>query len=148
MAKAKLGYAHKIYGNISAHITAEGGFKLGGPETTTLDFALGGYGFKEMNNIIPFLGYEAISIRGNTYLKSTLTFDYEIFRKNHLNITANIANVGNDLFEDGDWIGKVNYSAYALGYGLETILGPMEIKYSYSPELDRSEWYVALGYRF
>lgn len=148
LAKAKLGYAHKIYGNISAHITAEGGFKLGGPETTTLDFALGGYGFKEMNNIIPFLGYEAISIRGNTYLKSTLTFDYEIFRKNHLNITANIANVGNDLFEDGDWIGKVNYSAYALGYGLETILGPMEIKYSYSPELDRSEWYVALGYRF
>lgn len=140
MAKAKMGYAHNIYGNLSAHLTTEGGFKLGGPETTSLDFALGGYGFKEMNNIIPFLGYETISIRGNTYLKATITFDYEILRNSHLNIGANIANVGNDLFEKGMWIDRVNYSAYFLGYGLETILGPMEIKYSYAPELDKSEW--------
>lgn len=148
VAKAKMGYAHMIYDKISGNITTEGGFKLGGPETTTLDFALGGYGFKEMNNILPFLGYEAISIRGNTYLKATLTIDYEIFRKNHLNIGANIANVGNDLFERGKWIDGVKYSAYSVGYGLETILGPMEIKYAYSPELDSGEWYVALGYRF
>ena len=148
IAKAKMGYAHKLYNHVSAHLEAEGGFKLGGPETTTLDFALGGYGFKEMNNIVPFLGYEAISIRGNTYLKAALTLDYEIFRKNHLNIGANIANVDNDLFEKGKWINGINYSAISFGYGLETILGPMEIKYAYSPELDKGEWYVALGYRF
>ncbi|CAM3325199.1 patatin-like phospholipase family protein [Aequorivita lipolytica] len=148
LAKAKLGYAHTFFNTISAQLTTEGGFKLGGPETTSLDFALGGYGFEEMNNIIPFLGYDAISLRGNTYLKSTLTFDYEIFRKNHINISANIANVGNDLFEDGKWIDGVDYSGLSVGYGLETILGPMEIKYSYSPERDKSEWYVALGYRF
>lgn len=148
LAKAKFGYAHTFFPSFSAQITTEGGFKLGGPETTTLDFALGGYGFKEMNNIVPFMGYEAISLRGNTYLKSTITLDYEIIRKNHINISANIANVGNDLFENGEWIDGVDYSGYSLGYGLETILGPMELKYSYSPELDRSEWYVALGYRF
>ncbi|WP_111878193.1 patatin-like phospholipase family protein [Aequorivita sp. CIP111184] len=148
LAKAKMGYAHTFFRNFSAHMTAEGGFKWGGPETTTLDFALGGYGFKEMNNIIPFMGYETISLRGNTYLKSTLTFDYEIFRKNHINISANIANIGNDLFETGQWIDGVDYSGISAGYGLETVLGPMEIKYSYSPELDKSEWYVALGYRF
>ncbi len=148
LAKAKLGYAHTFFNTISVNLTTEGGFKWGGPETTTLDFALGGYGFKEMNNIIPFLGYEAISLRGNTYLKSTLSFDYEIFRKNHINISANIANVGNDLFENGQWIDGVDYSGFSAGYGLETVLGPMEIKYSYSPELDKSEWYVALGYRF
>ena len=148
MAKAKMGYAHKIYRNLSAHLSAEGGFKLGGATTTSLDYALGGYGFKEMNNIIPFIGYQAISIRGNTYLKTTLTLDYEIFRKNHLNISANIANVGNDLFENGHWIDGVDYSGFSAGYGLETVLGPMEIKYAYSPEMNRSEWYVALGYRF
>ena len=148
LAKAKLGYAHTIFNKFSANITAEGGFKWGGPQTTSLDFALGGYGFKEMNNIIPFIGYEAISLRGNTYLKSTLTFDYEIYRKNHINISANIANIGNDLFETGEWIDGVDYSGFSVGYGLETVLGPMEIKYSYSPELDKSEWYVALGYRF
>jgi len=148
LAKAKLGYAHTFFNIISANITAEGGFKWGGPETTSLDFTLGGYGFKEMNNIIPFMGYEAISLRGNTYLKSSLTLDYEIFRKNHINISANIATVGNDLFENGQWIDGVDYSGFSAGYGLETVLGPMEIKYSYSPERDQSEWYVALGYRF
>ena len=148
LAKAKMGFAHTFFERFSANLTTEGGFKLGGPETTSLDFALGGYGFKEMNNIIPFMGYEAISLRGNTYLKSTLTFDYEIFRKNHINISANIANIGNDLFETGEWIDGVDYSGFSAGYGLETILGPMEIKYAYSPELDKSEWYVALGYRF
>lgn len=148
LAKAKMGYAHTFFNRFSTNITAEGGFKWGGPETTSLDFALGGYGFKEMNNIIPFLGYDAISLRGNTYLKSTLTFDYEIFRKNHINISANIANIGNDLFETGEWIERINYSGFSAGYGLETILGPMEIKYAYSPELDKGEWYVALGYRF
>jgi len=148
LAKAKMGFAHTFFNKFSANLTAEGGFKWGGPETTSLDFALGGYGFKEMNNIIPFLGYDAISLRGNTYLKSTLTFDYEIFRKNHINISANIANIGNDLFETGEWIDGVDYSGFSAGYGLETILGPMEIKYAYSPELDESEWYVALGYRF
>ncbi|QAA83259.1 patatin [Aequorivita sp. H23M31] len=148
IAKAKIGYAHKIFDRISVHLTTEGGFKLGGPETTTLDFALGGYGFKEMNNIIPFLGYEAISLRGNTYLKSSITFDYEIFRKNHINVGANIANVGNDLFEKDQWIDRIGYSGFSVGYGLETLLGPMELKYSYSPELKQNTWFVALGYRF
>jgi NTE family protein len=148
LAKAKLGYAYTFFNTISANLTTEGGFKWGGAETTSLDFALGGYGFKEMNNIIPFLGYEAISLRGNTYLKSSITLDYEIFRKNHINISANIANVGNDLFETGQWIDGVDYSGFSAGYGLETVLGPMEIKYSYSPEREQSEWYVALGYRF
>lgn len=148
IAKAKLGYAHKLFKTVSAHITTEGGFKLSGSETTTLDFALGGYGFKEMNNIIPLLGYDAIALRGNTYLKSTITFDYEIFKKNHLNIGANIANVGDNLFDNAQWIDGIDHTGIFAGYGLETVFGPMEIKYSYSPELNESEWYVALGYRF
>ncbi|WP_042491768.1 patatin-like phospholipase family protein [Aequorivita sublithincola] len=148
LAKAKLGYAYTFFKAFSAQLTTEGGFKWGGPQTKSLDFSLGGYGFKEMNNIIPFIGYDPLSLRGNTYLKSSLTLDYEIFRKNHINISANIANVGNDLFETGEWIDGVDYSGFSAGYGLETVLGPMEIKYSYSPERDQSEWYVALGYRF
>ncbi len=148
IAKAKIGFAHSLQKHLSMHLVAEGGFKLGGSKSTPLDFALGGYGFKEMNNIIPFLGYKAISLRGNTYLKSTLTLDYEIFRNNHINIGANIANIGNDLFDDAQWIRGIHHTGYFMGYGMETILGPMEIKYSYSPDLQQSSWYVALGYRF
>jgi hypothetical protein len=27
------------------------------------------------------------------------------------------------------------YSGYAVGYGLETVLGPIELKYSWSPRI-------------
>ncbi|HLV92224.1 MAG TPA: patatin-like phospholipase family protein [Aequorivita sp.] len=148
IAKANMGYAFSPLKKFSINLKAEGGFKLGGTESTPLDFALGGYGFKEMNNIVPFLGYEAISLRGNTFLKATANFDYEVFKNNHINAGVNIANVGNDLFETGKWIDRIAHTAFYAGYGLETLLGPMELKYSYSPERNESEWYVALGYRF
>ncbi len=148
IAKAKIGYAKSFLNKFSAIITTEGGFKIGADGTSSLDFSLGGYGFKELNNIVPFYGYEALSIRGDTYLKSSLTLDYEIFKKNHINIAANIANVGDDLFTDGKWINGLDYSGVALGYGMETFFGPIELKYSFTPETHNSEWYVNVGYRF
>lgn len=147
IAKAKAGYATS-FNKITAQFTTEGGFKIGSNDTRSLDFFMGGFGFKEINNIIPFYGYEALSLRGNTYLKSALTFDYEIFRKNHINIAANISNIGDNLFETGDWIDGIDHSAFALGYGLETFLGPIQLKYSYSPELSVGEWYVSAGFKF
>jgi NTE family protein len=113
-----------------------------------LDFFVGGYGFKEVNNIMPLYGYEALSLRGNTYLKSNLTLDFEFYKKNHFNLSANIANVGNDLFATGRWIDAIDYSGYAIGYGLETFFGPLELKYSFSPEREAGEWYVNAGFRF
>jgi NTE family protein len=148
IAKARIGYAKSFLKNFSAHLVAEGGFKIGENETRSLDFSLGGYGFKEINNIIPFYGYEALDLRGDTYLKTTFTLDYEIFRKNHINVAVNIANIGDDLFSDGKWIDGVDYSGIALGYGLETFFGPIELKYSFSPETRKDEWYVNVGYRF
>jgi hypothetical protein len=74
--------------------------------------------------------------------------DYEVFRKNHINLSANIANVGDGLFTSEKWIDGVDYSSFALGYGVETFLGPVEVKYSYSPERDVGEWYVSVGFRF
>ena len=64
----------------------------------------------------------------------SLCFDYEIFKKNHLNVTANYANIGNDIFVNDGWLKLPAYSGYSIGYGLETIFGPVEIKQSWSPE--------------
>ena len=148
IAKAKLGYARSFFQKFSGVLTTEGGFKIGGDETGSFDFFVGGYGFKELNNIVPFYGYEALSLRGNTYLKSNLTFDYEFLRNNHLNFSANIAKVGNDLFVTAKWIDSIDYVGYALGYGLETFFGPLELKYSFSPEREAGEWHVNAGFRF
>jgi NTE family protein len=146
--KGRAGYAKTFFGKITALLTAEGGFKLGSNTTKSLDFFLGGYGFKEVNNILPFYGYEALSLRGNTYLKSSLTLDYEIIRNNHINMFVNIANVGDDLFENDAWIDGIDRSGVGLGYGLDTFLGPLELKYAYSPEREVGEWYVRVGFRF
>ncbi|MCW8980972.1 patatin-like phospholipase family protein [Altibacter sp.] len=148
ISKAKMAYATSFTPKLSMIVSTEGGFKIGGSTTNSLDFFVGGYGFRNLNNLISLYGYEALSLRGDTYLKSTLTLDYELFKKNHLNISGNIANVGDRLFTTGQWIDGVDYSGFALGYGLETFLGPMEVKYAYSPELDESNWYVSVGFRF
>lgn len=148
IAKAQVSYAQSLGGGWSAVFQTEGGVKIGSTTTRSLDFFVGGYGFKPVNNIVPFYGFEALSLRGDTYLKSTLTLDFEFAKKNHLNLAANIANVGDDLFGTGQWIDGIDYTGYAVGYGLETFLGPMELKYSYSPERDISEWYVTAGFRF
>jgi NTE family protein len=148
IAKAKAAYAKSFFTRFSAVLSTEGGFKIGGDETRSLDFFAGGYGFKEINNIIPLYGYEALSLRGNTYLKSELTLDYEFYKKNHINVSANIANVGDDLFASKQWIDGIDYSGYAFGYGLETFFGPIEVKYSFSPEREAGEWHVTAGFRF
>ncbi|RFN59042.1 patatin-like phospholipase family protein [Marixanthomonas ophiurae] len=148
IAQAKVGYAQSFSSKLSAVITTEGGFKIGDDSTHSLDFFLGGYGYRPINNIKQFYGYEGLSLRGDTYLKSSLTLDYEFFRKNHINIAVNIANVGDDLLTDGKWIDGIDYSGFALGYGMETFLGPLEVKWAFSPERDESEWHIAAGFRF
>ncbi|MEM7185980.1 MAG: patatin-like phospholipase family protein [Bacteroidota bacterium] len=148
IAKAQAHYAFSLSPKFTVVVGTEGGFKLGDRGTQSLDFFVGGYGYRPLNNIVPFFGYESLSLRGDTYLKSTLTLDYEIFKKQHINVSANIANVGDQLFERGEWIDGIDYSGYALGYGLETFFGPIEIKYAYSPERKTDEWHVNVGFRF
>ena len=112
------------------------------------DFILGGYGFIKTNNFKYFYGYDFLSISGNSYLESTITFDYEIFKKNHLNFSANYANIGDNIYNSLDWISLPKFSGYALGYGLETVVGPVEIKYSMSPETSDSYLWFSVGFIF
>lgn len=148
IAKANMLYAKSFIGGWTITGNVQGGVTLGGDNNHQLDFMLGGYGFKQINNIKPFYGYQPLSLRGDTYLMSKLTIDCEVFEKSHINISANIANVGDDLFNSSHWIDRIDYTGYALGCGWETFLGPIELIYSYSPEAKKSEWYVSAGFIF
>ena len=72
----------------------------------------------------------------------------EFYKKNHFNFSANFANLGNDIFSGLDWFSLPKYSGYAVGYGLETILGPIEVKYSWSPEDSKGFAWFSIGYVF
>lgn len=148
IAKAKMGFATPLTHNLSMNFVSEGGFKIGRTELNTFNFMLGGYGNNFVENLVPFYGYDFVSLGGNSYLKSTITFDYEIFKKNHLMLSANIANVEDYIFDNEKWFKSIDYTGYALGYGIETFLGPAEVKYTYSPDTGEDYWFFSVGYWF
>ncbi|GGD95728.1 patatin-like phospholipase family protein [Planktosalinus lacus] len=148
IAKATIGYTFSPFSNLSLSLTSEGGFKIGGEGTSTLDFFVGGYGFQPVNNFIHMYGYDAFSFRGDTFLKSTLRMDYQFYKKTYVSAVANIANVGDKLFESTAWIDSIPHRGYALGLASESFIGPIEVFYSYSTEIKQSNWYVSLGFWF
>lgn len=148
IAKASMGIAFPIISNLSINIETEGGFKLGTSGVSSLDFVLGGFGTNLINNFIPFLGYDFVSLPGNSFVKAYGRLDYEFIPKSHLLFSANFANAEDDLFRTGEWFTAPNFSGYAFGYGWESFFGPVQIVYSWSPELSNNNFFVSVGYWF
>jgi NTE family protein len=148
IAKGAIGYAATPFNNFTTRISTETGFKIGNDRTDVLDFFLGGYGNDFINNIKPFYGYDFLSLYADSYIKALFEVDYQIFRKNHVIASANISNVEDRLYSTGNWFSLPDYTGYALGYGIETFMGPLEVKYTYSPEIKESYWFFSLGFWF
>ena len=146
--KADTGIVQTIFKKIAIKLQTEGGFLVGTKTNSAFDYVLGGYGFNKINNLKPFYGYNYLDLSGNSYVKASLSFDYEFIKKNHLNISSNFANIGNNIFDSKAWISSPNYSGYALGYGMETLVGPVEIKQSWSPETGKSFTWFTVGFIF
>ncbi len=148
LAKATIGFSHSFFNKFSANLTTQGGFKIGEDSTPYFDFVLGGYGNNFINNFTSFYGYDFISLPGNSFVKATLTLDYEVLKKHHIIVAGNIANIEDNIFESGEWFTTPDYTGYAVGYSLETFLGPVEAKYTWSPETKESIWFFNLGFWF
>ncbi len=147
IAKSRMGTAFLIFENLSLNLEAEGGFKLGTSGVSTFDFVLGGYGNNLINNFTPFIGYDFLSLPGNSYVKAYGRLDLEIAPKNHVMFTANFANVDDDIFRTGEWFADPDFSGYGISYGLESFMGPLQVMYSWSPE-GNSNFFFSLGYWF
>lgn len=148
IVKADFGVAATLFNHATVKIQTDAGFSFGNESVPFFNFILGGYGYKPINNFKHFYGYDFLSIAGDSYIKTAVTFDYQLFKNNHVNFTANYANLGNKIFESVDWISIPKYSGYALGYGLETAIGPIEIKHSWSPENSKGYIWFSVGFMF
>jgi NTE family protein len=148
IAKADFAIAKTVLNKITTTFQSEAGFSFGNESLPFFNFALGGFGYATLNNFRPFYGYNFLGIAANSYLKAATTVDYEIFKKNHINLSANFANLQDNLFQSFDWLSIPKYSGYALGYGLETIIGPIEIKHSWSPETRQGYTWFSVGFWF
>ncbi|MFP9113125.1 patatin-like phospholipase family protein [Flavobacterium sp. RHBU_3] len=148
LIKGEIGTAKTLFQNFTVNIASETGMAFGENGVNTFDFVLGGYGFYQMNSFRHFYGYDFMSLSGNSYIKGIVTADYEFYKKHHLNFSANYANVGNNLYEEGQMFSLPTYSGYAAGYALETIIGPLEIKHTWSPETHKHYTWFAIGFWF
>ena len=149
MIQAEVGTAQKLFvKGLTINLQTDLGLSLGYNDNSTFDFVLGGYGYYKTHTFKHFYGYDFLSLSGNSYIKGLATLDYEFLKKNHVNFSANFANVGTDLYEDGQLFSIPKYSGYAFGYGMETIIGPLELKHSWSPETGKHYTWFSLGFWF
>ena len=148
IAKGDFSVAATLFENATVKIQTDAGFSFGQESVPFFNFILGGYGYNTINGFKYLYGYDYMSVVANSYIKSTATLDYEFYKKNHINFSANFANIGNRIFESVDWISIPKYSGYAVGYGLETVIGPIEVKYSWSPEQPKGFTWFSIGFLF
>jgi len=146
--KGDIGIVKTFFKTVSIKLQSELGSTIGEKETPYFDFILGGYGFYKINNFQPFFGYDFLSLKGDSYIKGSVSAEIEVYKKNYVNFTANYANIGNNIFESDDWISRPKFSGYAIGYGIDSIIGPIEIKHSWSPETREHYTWFSVGYWF
>ena len=148
IAKGTFGYAFNLFKKISVISELGAGAKIGITDLKSLDFNLGGFGANLINNFVPFYGYDFFGITENNYTKVAFSLDYHPFKNHHIIATANYANAGSAIFISNEWIAGPKYSGYALGYGFDSIVGPLQIKYTYTPDTSMSNLFFSIGLWF
>ncbi|OED39854.1 patatin, partial [Flavobacteriaceae bacterium (ex Bugula neritina AB1)] len=88
IAKADFGQAFKITNRLSSSIELSAGARFGEKNLKSLNFFVGGFGAKTLHQNVPFYGYDFLNIIGDSYVKTSATLNYEILKKNHLNLTV------------------------------------------------------------
>lgn len=148
VAKAKMGMAIPFGNNFALNISTQGGFTINGGELGSLNFLLGGYGNAKLNNEVEFVGYDFMEYTGDSYVQASTRLDYRFYKNNHFYVQANIANIGDGIFENNEWIGEVEHKGFGVGYGLDTFIGPVELLYSWSPDVEKNYLFITAGFRF
>ena len=143
----RLGLAHTFLDKLTFHLISEAGVTIGNNENTVLDYHLGGYNENYINTFVPFYGYGFAQLNESAFLRTALTARVEIFKKNFLSLTGNFGRINDDIWNDGR-IFEDTKKGYALGYGINTILGPVELLYSWSPDTNINHWYINVGFWF
>ncbi len=145
---AHLGTTKTFFDRLSVELNGDVGITIGAKVPDFLNYFLGGYGFESMYNFEPFYGYDFLNLFSDSYIKGSFRLNYEVFKKHHVNFSGNYAQIGDGIFEYSDWIDKPAYSGYAVGYGYQSIIGPIQIKHSWSPETKNQYTWFSVGFWF
>jgi NTE family protein len=145
--KLKLGAAKTFFQRFTLQFTAEGGTTLDENTTEQFRFTLGGYGNNLINNHISFYGYDFQSFEDDSYLKGLLELRCKIVKNHFLSFAGNFAGTDLDIYNGGKIFQDIK-SGYALGYGYNSIIGPLKLLNTWSPERNSHRWFFSLGLIF
>lgn len=145
--KGTFGLATSISDRFTFQMTNEAGFTLNERASDIFDFYLGGYNQNYINTFVSFYGYDFAELSNNTFLKSEFNFRYAFTGKHYASFIANYGRLENNVFKDLDLFKDIK-SGYALGYSYDTFIGPIELKYSWSPDNNENYWLFNLGFWF
>jgi len=143
----RVGFAYTFFDKLTFHLLSEAGVTIGNNENEILDYHLGGYNENYINTFVPFYGYGFAELNESAFLRTAITARYEIFRKNFLSFTGNFGRLNDDIWNDGK-IFEETRSGYAAGYGVNTLIGPVELLYSWNPDNNQDYWYINVGFWF
>ncbi|MBU3011669.1 patatin-like phospholipase family protein [Polaribacter vadi] len=146
-AQGTLGFATPLSDKITFQNTNEAGFTFNTNETGIFEFYLGGYNQNFINTFVPFYGYDFGELSDVSFLKTEFHLRYAFLDKHYASFIANYARLDNNVFKDID-IFKDIKSGYALGYSFDSLIGPIELKYSWSPDHRDRYWLFNLGFWF
>ncbi|KGL61984.1 patatin-like phospholipase family protein [Polaribacter sp. Hel1_85] len=145
--KGTLGFAATFSDKITFQMTNEAGFTLNKNNSEVFDFYVGGYNQNYINTFVSFYGYDFAELSDDSFIKSEFNLRYEIADKHYASFIANYGRLDGNVFRDIDLFKDI-ISGYALGYSYNTFIGPIEIKYSWSPDNNQKYWLFNLGFWF
>ena len=146
-AKGTLGFATTFANKLTFQMTIEAGFTLDSPTSDVFDFYLGGYNQNYINTFVSLYGYDFAELSNNSFLKSELNLRYRFAENHYASFIANYARLDGNVFKDIDVFKDIK-SGYAIGYSYNSLIGPIELKYSWSPDNKQSHWLFNLGFWF
>ena len=145
--KGTLGFATTFFNKLTFQNTNELGFTIESIPSNIFDFYLGGYNQNYINSFVSLYGYEFAELANKSFLKSEFLLRYQFLENNYVSFIANYARLDSNVLKDVDVFKNIK-SGYALGYSLDSFIGPIEIKYSWSPDTKTSAILFNLGYWF
>lgn len=146
-AKGTLGFARTFGERFTFQMTNEAGFTLDRPGSEVFDFYLGGYNQNYINTFVTLYGYDFAELSNKSFIKSEFNFRYRFLENHYATVIANYARLDDNVFKDIDLFKNI-YDGYAVGYSYNSIIGPIEIKYSWSPDTKQNYWLFNLGFWF
>ncbi len=123
-----------------------GGINFNSTENFMNDFVIGGLNYS-FRNQVPFAGLQEGTIYAPNAAAVLLGLRKEIYSSWYVTAKANAA-IYNFLDRDNHWVSPSFLSGYALSFGYNMILGPLEFSVMYCDQSRSVQTYVNLGISF